>query len=87
MYGGQDVIGTVFSPHSDHFSFVLSELYHQCSIVLYCSRVPAANAPGCTAAEGLLCKPWSLVVLTYTARDPSSEGRNYLGEKWPMNVA
>ena len=24
---------------------------------LYCSRVPAANAPGCTAAEGLLYKP------------------------------
>ena len=23
-------------------------------IVLYCGRVPAANAPGCTAAEGLL---------------------------------
>ena len=35
---------------------------------LYCGRVPAANAPGCTAAEGLLYKPWSLVVLTYTAR-------------------
>ena len=26
-------------------------------IVLYCGRVPAANAPGCTAAEGLLYKP------------------------------
>ena len=25
--------------------------------VLYCGRVPAANAPGCTAAEGLLYKP------------------------------
>ena len=24
---------------------------------LYCGRVPAANAPGCTAAEGLLYKP------------------------------
>ena len=31
-------------------------------IVLYCSRVPAANAPGCTASEDLLYKPWSLVV-------------------------
>ena len=27
-------------------------------IVLYCSWVPAASAPGCTAAEGLLYKPW-----------------------------
>ena len=30
--------------------------------VLYCGRVPAANAPRCTAAEGLLYKPWSLVI-------------------------
>ena len=37
-------------------------------IVLYCGRVPAASAPGCTAAEGLLYKPWSLVVPTCTAR-------------------
>ena len=37
-------------------------------IVLYCSRVPAANAPGRTAAEGLLYKPWSLVIPTQTAR-------------------
>ena len=37
-------------------------------IVLYCGRVPAANAPGCTAAEDLLYKPWSLVVHTCTAR-------------------
>ena len=36
--------------------------------VLYCGRVPAANAPGCTAAEGLLYKPWSLVLPTCTAR-------------------
>ena len=28
-------------------------------IVLYRGRVLAANAPGCTAAEGLLYKPWS----------------------------
>ena len=38
------------------------------SIVLYYGRVPAANAPGCTAAEGLLYEPWSLVVPTCTAR-------------------
>ena len=37
-------------------------------IVFYCGRVPLANAPGCTAAEGLLYKPWSLVFPTYTAR-------------------
>ena len=37
-------------------------------IVLYCGRVPAANAHGCTVAEGLLYKPWSLVVPTCTAR-------------------
>ena len=39
--------------------------------VLYCivwGRVPAANAPGCTTAEGLLYKPWYLVVPTCTAR-------------------
>ena len=47
-----------------------------------CNRVPAANAPGCTAAEGLLYKPWSLVFPS--ARDPTSERRNYLGEKWPV---
>ena len=37
-------------------------------VVLYCGRVPTANAPGCTAAEGLLYKPWSLIVATCTAR-------------------
>ena len=37
-------------------------------VVLYCGRIPAANAHGCTAAEGLLYKPWSLVVPTYTDR-------------------
>ena len=57
-------------------------------IVLYCGRVAAANAPGCTAAEVLLYKPWSLVVPTCTARRlHQSERRNYLGEKWPMNFA
>ena len=33
--------------------------YHYCEIVLYCGRVPAANAPGCTAAECLLYRPCS----------------------------
>ena len=51
------------------------------------SRVPAANASWCTTLEGLLYKSWSLVFSTYTASDPSSERRNYLDEKWPMNVA
>ena len=37
-------------------------------LCMLCGRVPAANAPGCTAAEGLLYKPWSLVVPTCTAR-------------------
>ena len=36
--------------------------------VIFCGRVPAANAPGCTAAEGLFYKPWSLVVPSCTAR-------------------
>ena len=26
-------------------------------ILLYCGRVPAANVPGCPAAEGLLYNP------------------------------
>ena len=38
------------------------------AIVLYCGMVPAANAPGCTPVEGLLYRPWSLVVPTCTAR-------------------
>ena len=41
---------------------------HIYCIVLYCDRVPEANVPGCIAAEGLLYKPWSLVVPTCTAR-------------------
>ena len=45
-----------------HFS------YWTYCVVLYCGRVPAANAPGWTAAEGLLYKPWSLVDPTCTAR-------------------
>ena len=35
-------------------------------MVLYCGRVPAANAPGCTAAEDLFYKHWSLVFPTCT---------------------
>ena len=50
-------------------------------IVLYCIVVGSRRLmpPGCTAAEGLLYKPWSLVVPTFTARclHPSSERRNY----------
>ena len=38
------------------------------TLYTYCGRVPAANVPGSTAAEGLLYKPWSLVVSTCTAR-------------------
>ena len=34
----------------------------------YYKNTNVVNAPGCTAAEGLLYKPWSLVVPTYTAR-------------------
>ena len=47
-------------------------------LVMLCGRVPAANAPGCTAAEGLLYKPWSLVFPICTA---NSKRRNYLAEK------
>ena len=50
-------------------------------VMLYCGRVPAVNAPVCTAAEGLLYKPWSSCFPICTA---SSERRNYLGEKWPV---
>ena len=46
----------------------LRELYKDLDIVLYCGTVPAANALGCTAAEGLLYKPWSLGFPTCTAR-------------------
>ena len=48
-----------------HFTSIYQLLY---CIALYCGRVPAANGPGCTAAEGLFYKPWSLVVPTCTAR-------------------
>ena len=59
-----------FPTHRSTWSKMLTALYSKqlYCIVLYCGRVPAANAPGCTAAEGLLYKPWSLVVPTCTAR-------------------
>ena len=40
-------------------------------IVLYCDMVPAANAPGCTAAENLLYKPWSFFSRSYFHRQVS----------------
>ena len=53
---------------------------------MFCGRVPAANAPECTAAyctnpglESFLLAPPGV-----STRDPSSERRNYLGEKWPV---
>ena len=53
---------------SRHFliKFVITRVLY--CIVLYCGRVPAANVPGCTAAEGLLYKPWYLIFPTCTAR-------------------
>ena len=38
------------------------------NVVLYCGTVLAANATGCTAAYGLLYKPWTSVVPNCTAR-------------------
>ena len=79
------------NPINTFFFFFLVRYFlptqSRCNVML-CGRVPAANAPGCTAAEGLLYKPWSLVLPTRTARclhqRPSSERSNYLGEKWPV---
>ena len=70
---------------NDRHTRYVSRSYGHC-IVIYCGRVPAANAPGCTAAEGLLYKPWSFLPAPpgVSTRDPSSERRNYLGEKWPV---
>ena len=44
------------------------KLLRNVGIVLYCSRVPAANAPGCTAPSGV------------STRDPSSERREMADE-------
>ena len=45
-------------------SVYFREIIHESKICMYvCGRVPAANAPGCIAAEGLLYKPWSSVFL------------------------
>ena len=50
-----------------NFYIWLVKIVFTIPIVLYCGRVPAANAHGCTAAEGLLYKPWSSVIPTCTA--------------------
>ena len=57
-------------------------------ILLYYGRVPATNAPGCTAVEGLLYKRWSLVVPICTARCLSrhNDARDP-SKKWPTNLA
>ena len=51
-------------------------------IVLYFGRIPAANAPDALQpmayCTNLLAQPG------VSTRDPSSERRNYLGEKWPV---
>ena len=63
------VIGCNLNQPMKHSTESLGNVwYHQTCIVSYCGRVPAANAPGCTAAEGLFYKPWSLVLPTCTAR-------------------
>ena len=57
------------SPYRGHLFSLSSGWKNQPSdCVTLCGRVPAANASGCTAAEGLLYKPWSLVVPTCTSR-------------------
>ena len=53
---------------SKWYPWLSYSLYYSRLPLLYCGRVPAANAPGCIAAEGLFYKPWSLVVPTCTAR-------------------
>ena len=60
-----------FLPYNTHILSILPLWFEgpkNTCIVLYCGRVPAVNAPGCTAAECLLYKPWSLVVPACTAR-------------------
>ena len=58
----------VSNPRAARLYYAVRSHISTLCIVLYCGRVPAANAPGCTAAEGLLYKPWSLVVPTCPAR-------------------
>ena len=48
-------------------------------IVLYCDGVPAANVPGCTAAEGLFS--FLLAPPGVSTRDPSSEKEELLGRE------
>ena len=55
-----DTIWTLFYVYNNRI------FLNQGCIVLYCGRVP--GAPRCSAAEGLLYKPWSLVVPTCTVR-------------------
>ena len=52
---------------SKHCCFINARYIIQ-GIVLYCGRVPAANSPRCTATEGLLYQPWSLVIPSCTSR-------------------
>ena len=56
-------------------------------IVLYCGRVPATNAPGCTAPDGLLYKPWFLAVRSYLHRQVSPPETLVVkgGTIWPRN--
>ena len=51
-----------------------------------CGTVPVANAPGCTAAHCTIpgLQSFQLAPPGVSTRDPSSERRNYLGEKWPV---
>jgi hypothetical protein len=55
-----------------------------------------ANAPGSTSASAAYFTYPALEVPTFTAsrlsrpqpaRDPGSQSRNYVGEKWPINFA
>ena len=66
--------------------YILQKYY---LIVLYCGRVPADNAPGCTAAEGLLYKPWSFLLAPpgVSTRDLSSERTLVVkgGTTWARN--
>ena len=58
------------SLNSNSFYFVPGHYTKKKNLTLkeYFIVVPVANASWCTAAEGLLYKPWSLVVPTCTAR-------------------
>ena len=53
---------TLVSVHQKNTPSVFTYMAYMSTILLYCGRVPAANARGCTTAEGLLYKPETLVV-------------------------